>query len=248
MLSFFHTVLYVPIYNLLIWFVGIIPTHDVGLAVVMVTLIVKAITFPLSISALKTQAAMKLVEPKLKEIKETYKDDKQKQAEAMFALYKENNIKPFSSILVMLIQIPVLITLYLVFRNESIATVHTGILYSFVSDPGTFSPLFLGFFVIAGSNLILAALAALTQFIQAYYAIPVPEKTMAAGALPTGADMQAEFGRAMALQARYMLPIVIGLVAYTSGAIALYFITSNLVGIFQEFLIRKKGYRNPLPS
>jgi YidC/Oxa1 family membrane protein insertase len=240
MLEFFHQFLYIPIYNLLIYLVGVLPGADVGLAVVIVTLIVKAITFPLSISALKTQAAMRRIEPALKEVRETHKDDKQKQAEAMFALYKEHKIKPFSSILAMLVQIPVLITLFLVFQRESMGQVNPEILYSFVPDPGMFSALFLGIFAIAGHNIILAAIAAITQFIQARYAIPLPEKKERdLSKAPTRAEMGNEFGRAMAIQARYVLPIVIGVVAYTSGAIALYLITSNMVALLQELYVRR---------
>ena len=247
MISFFHEYLYIPIYNLLIYLVGVLPGADVGLAVVIVTLIVKAITFPLSISALKTQAAMRKIEPELKDLREKYKDDKQKQAEMMFALYKEHQIRPFSSILAMLIQIPVLITLFLVFQRESMSQVNLDILYSFVPDPGIFSALFLGLFVIAGHNIILAVVAALTQFVQARYAIPVPKKSdRDPSKVPTGAEMGAEFGRAMAIQARYILPLVIGAVAFSSGAVALYLITSNIVAIFQEFFIRKANLK-PTP-
>jgi len=233
MIEFFHTILFVPIYNLLIYFVDIIPGGDWGLAVVAVTIIVKAITAPLSFSALKTQRAMKVLEPKLNELKEKYKDDKEAQAKEMFALYKENGVKPFSSILLVFIQIPVLISLYYVFFKKSLTEIDTSILYSFVPVPEHISPLFLGFITIAGSSLILAVIAAGTQFLQARYAIPVPPKG-------DGTSMQAEFGRAMALQARIVLPVIIGVVAYTSGAIALYFITSNLVGMVQEFIVRKK--------
>ncbi|HYE22918.1 MAG TPA: YidC/Oxa1 family membrane protein insertase [Candidatus Paceibacterota bacterium] len=244
MLDFFHQILYVPIYNLLIYLVGVLPGADVGLAVVIVTLIVKAVTFPLSLSAVKTQAAMRKIEPELKALREAHKDDKQKQAEEMFALYKKYGIRPFSSILLMLIQIPVLITLFLVFQRESMDAVNPEILYPFVSDPGVFSALFLGFFVIAGHNLILAGLAAITQFIQARYAIPLPEKKVRDYSKgPTKEEMGAEFGRAMAIQARFVLPIVVGFVAFTSGAVALYLITSNLVALLQEFIVRTSGLK-----
>jgi len=244
MLEFFHQFLYVPIYNLLIYIVGALPVADIGLAVVIVTLIVKILTFPLSLSAVKTQAAMRKIEPELKELRETYKDDKQKQAEEMFALYKKYGIRPFSSILLMLIQIPVLITLFLVFQKESMDSVNPEILYSFVPDPGLFSALFLGFFVIAGHNIILAVIAAATQFVQARYAIPLPpKKERDYSKAPTKEDMGAEFGRAMAIQARFVLPLVIGFVAFTSGAVALYLITSNLVALLQEYIVRKSGLK-----
>jgi len=247
MLEFFHQVLYVPIYNLLIYLVDVLPGADIGLAVIIATLIVKALTFPLSISALKTQVAMRRIEPELKALRETHKDDKQKQAEAMFALYKENKIRPFSSILAMLIQIPVLITLFLVFQRESMTAVNPELLYSFVPDPGMFSALFLGFFVVTSHNFILAGLAAITQFIQARYAIPVPEKNKNRdySKAPTKEEMGSEFGRAMAIQARYILPVIIGAVAFSSGAVALYLITSNIVAIFQEFFVRKTNLKAP---
>ena len=240
MIEFFHQTIYIPIYNLLIFLVGVLPGGDVGLAVIVVTLIVKAITLPLSIAALKTQVAMRRIEPELKEIREKFKDDKEAQAREMFALYKVHKVRPFASFFAMLIQIPVLISLYFVFFKESMTAVNPAILYPFVQDPGTFSSLLLGFIQIAGHSIILAVLAALTQFALGYFSIPMPAKA-APDADAKGA-MGAEFGRAMAVQARYVLPLVIGVVAYTSGAIALYFITSNLVGIAQEFYVRR--YKN----
>lgn len=236
MIGFFHDVLYVPLYNLLIFLVGVLPGGDVGVAIILVTLAVKIVVLPFSIGALKTQKAMKAIEPKLKELKEKYKDDKEKQAREMFALYKEHKIKPFSSLLTLVIQIPILITLYLVFLHEKLPVVDTALLYSFVSVPDPISTLFLGFFAVSGSSLVLALIAAATQFVQAYYAIPVPPKKEGV----TPASMQEEFGRAMALQARFALPLVIGVVAYASGAVALYFVTSNLVAVAQEFLITRK--------
>lgn len=244
MIEFFHQFLYIPIYNLLILIVGALPAADIGLAVIIVTLIVKVLTFPLSLSAVKTQAAMRKLEPELKELRETYKDDKQKQAEEIFALYKKHQIRPFSSIFLMLIQIPILITLFLVFQRESMDAVNPEILYPFIPDPGMLSALFLGFFVIAGHNVILAVLAAVTQFIQARYAIPLPEKTARDYTkAPTKDEMGKEFGRAMAIQARFVLPLIVGFVAFTSGAVALYLITSNLVALLQEYIVRRSGLK-----
>jgi YidC/Oxa1 family membrane protein insertase len=240
MVAFFHTILYTPIYNLLIFLVGILPGGDVGLAVVIVTLIVKLIVMPLSISALRTQRAMKAVEPELKAIKERLKDNKEEQAKETFALYKKYNINPFASFATMLVQLPVLICLYWVFRTEHLPAVDVSLLYSFVHVPGVISMLFLGFFAVAGHSIILAGVAAVFQFIQARYAIPAPPKAVPG----TKPSMQEELGRTMALQARFILPIIIGFIAYASGAIALYFITSNAAGILQEFYVRRTGLRS----
>ncbi|MBP9816876.1 MAG: membrane protein insertase YidC [Candidatus Pacebacteria bacterium] len=242
MIEFFHEWLYVPIYNLLIWLTGVLPNGDGGLAVVVVTLIVKIITLPFTVAAIKTQKAMKAMEPELKKLKDQYADDKERQAKEMFALYKKYNVKPFASFLALLIQIPVLISLYLVFQKESLAQVDVALLYSYIPVPETVSILFLGIFPIVGASLILAILAAATQFAHAMVAIPVPPKNTSSAP----ASMQEEFGRAMALQARFALPLIIGLVAFSSGAIALYFITSNTFTFLQEIFIARKMRTAPL--
>lgn len=241
MLEFFHQVLYVPIYNLLVFLVGISPSGDVGLAVIGATLIVKLAVLPLSLSAVRTQKAMKLVEPKVKKLQEELKNDKEKQAKELFALYKKYQINPLASFLTLIIQIPVLIALYWVFKNEHLPQADVSLLYSFVHLPLVTSSLFLGLFPVAASSLVLAIIAAASQFLQARFAIPVPPK-----AEPSSeASMQMEFGRAMALQARFAIPVLIGVIAYSSGAIALYFITSNFIMLLQEVIVRRTP--TPLP-
>lgn len=240
MIDFFHTVLYTPIYNLLIGLTDILPGYDIGLAVVVATLIVKVIIMPLSFAALRTQRSIKAMEPEMKRIREELKDDKEAQAKAMFALYKEYNVNPFAGLLTLIIQLPIVLSLYWVFNSKTLLSVDTALLYSFIPVPEAISPLFLGIFAITGASVILALLAGLTQLVYGWYAIPVPEKSTKA----PGTDMQADFGRAMALQMRYALPLFIIAAAYfTSVAIALYFITSNLVGILQEFVVRRQKIR-----
>lgn len=241
MADFFHTVLYTPIYNLLVLLVGVMPGADIGLAVVGVTIIVRLIILPLSFAAQKTARATKRIEPALKRIREDLKDNKEEQAKAMMALYKENGINPFASILTMLIQLPVVICLFWVFHSKSLLTIDPALLYSFVTAPSTVSPLFLGIFVLTGTNITLAILTAITQLLLAVYAIPK------APSAKEDASMQADISRAMTLQMRYVFPIIMGFVAYTSGAIALYFITSNLFGIVQEYFVRKSMHETTSP-
>lgn len=243
MISFlFHNLLYVPIYNLLIFFVDVVPNGDVGIAVIIVTVIVKLVISPFSIAAMKTQRRMKLVEPQLKEIREKYKDNKEKQALETLALYKNNGIKPFSSILVTFLQLPVIIALYLVFRHEHLLSPNTALIYHFIPLPAHISPLFLGVFPTTGHVITLAVLAAAAQFLQAYITIPVPEKPK--DAKPGGAE---EFARALSIQSRFVLPVIIGVIAYTAGALALYFITSSLFSIVQEYYVRHRmrGFGQP---
>lgn len=229
----FHNILYVPIYNLLIFFIDIVPNGDVGIAVIAVTIIVKLIIAPFSISAMKTQRRMKFIEPQMKELREKHKDDRQELALKTMELYKNNGIKPFSSILATFLQLPVIIALYLVFRHEHLLSPNTSLIYHFVALPTHISPLFLGYFPTTGHTIILAIIAAAFQFLQAYVTIPVPPKD-------ANASSTEEFTRAMSMQSRYILPAIIGVIAYTAGALALYFITSSIAGIIQEYYIRHK--------
>lgn len=233
--SLFHTALYQPIYNLLILFAGWVPGGDVGIAVILVTVTVKLIIAPLSLSAIKTQRRMRAIEPQLKELREKHKADRQAQALAMMELYKNNGIKPFSSMFAMLIQIPIIIALYLVFLREELLSVNLDLVYRFIPLPVDLSPYFLGTFEMAGTSIALAIGAGLFQYFQARATIPVPPPAKN----PTGFSGE-EFARAMAIQARYVLPLLIGVFALVSGAIALYFITSSVFGIAQEYYARYK--------
>ncbi|HEY0011038.1 MAG TPA: YidC/Oxa1 family membrane protein insertase [Candidatus Paceibacterota bacterium] len=234
--AFFHNFLYAPIYNLLVFLVGLVPGGDVGLAVIIATVIVKLIIMPLSLRAVRTQRQMKLIEPQLRALKETHKNDRERQAKEMLTLYREHNIRPFASILGILIQLPIIVALYFVFSREALLNIDPSLLYSFVGVPETISPLFLGTFVVTGSSVILAVLAGLAQAAHARLSVPVPDAP-AAGAVRSMGD---DFGRIMAMQARYILPVIVVVIAYiTSGAVALYFITSSLVGLLQEWVVRR---------
>lgn len=240
MIALFNTVLYEPIYNLLILFVGLAPWGDIGIAVIAVTLVVKVLTFPISLSVIKTQQAMKVIGPKLTDLKAKHKDNPQELTKEMMALYRHYKVNPFSSFILILIQIPILLALYFVFIHESLPQVDAAILYSFIPVPDAVQTMFLGIFAMAGKSIILALLAGATQAVQAWYSIPVPEGK-------PGASLAEDFGRAMTLQARYVIPVIIAFAAYaTSGAVALYFITSNLFAIGQEVVVRRSGLRTDL--
>lgn len=236
-MSFFHTVLYTPIYNLLIFLTDIIPGGDIGLAVVVATILVKLLIMPLSLSALRTQKVLKEIDPKLKELREKYKEDKERQAKEMFALYKEYGINPFAGLATLFIQLPILLTLFWVFQSKTLTIVDTSLLYSFVPVPEVISPFFLGTFEIASASITLALVAGVLQYIQGHYSFAIPPKSEKVGP----ESMQQDFGRAMMLQMRYVLPVFVAVGAYvTSNVIALYLITSSIVAILQEFYIRRK--------
>ena len=116
--TFFHAVFYNPIYNALVALVALVPGGDVGVAVILLTIFIRLVLLPFSLSAARTQRAMKLLEPKIKELKEKHKGNKDKEALETLALYREAKVNPFASILTVFIQIPVLLALYWVFYYE----------------------------------------------------------------------------------------------------------------------------------
>lgn len=237
--SIWHNIFFDPIYNGLVFFIDVVPGGDVGLSIIAITVVVKFLLLPLSLKAARTQKVMKELDPKLKEIKERLKDKREEQAKAMMDAYKEAGLNPFASIILLFLQIPIVIALYLsVSRGGGIPLpgINIDLLYAFVPTPETVNMVFLGFMDITKKSLPLAALAGITQFIHAQISIPKPEPRKD-GETP---DMKADFARSMQLQMRYMMPVIIFVVAYTvSAAIAIYFIISNLMALLQEFLVRK---------
>lgn len=241
-IEFFHTFFYNPIYNLLVFFVDVIPFGDVGISIILTTLLVKIILVPVSISALKTQRAMKELQPKMKEIQEMYKDNREEQGRRILALYKEYNVKPFSSIIVFILQIPVVIALYYVFSEDPFPAINMDILYSFMSVPTTINLNFLGFFDVTGKSIALALLAGITQFFSIRFMLDARKTGLTdVKEIPEKPSMKTELMKNMETQMKYVMPVIIVFVAYAiSSAIALYLITSNLFTLGQEIALRKK--------
>lgn len=238
--TIWHTFFFDPVYNGLVFFIDVIPGGDVGIAIVCITLLVKLVLLPLSLKAAYTQRVMKELEPQLKEIKEKFKDKREEQAQAMMALYKDAGLNPFASILLLFIQIPIIISVYLsVYTGGgvSLPDINTALLYSFVPEPSQVSMLFLGLVDIASRSLPLAFLAGATQFIHAQMAIPKPAPRDTSKA----PDFKEDLTRSMQTQMRFVMPIIIFFVAYTiSAAIALYFTVSNIAMIAQELIVRRQ--------
>lgn len=247
MIQFWYTLFFDPIYNGLVFFIDAIPGGNVALAIIATTLIVKLLLLPLSAKAARTQAVMRDIEPKLAELKEKHADDREALARATMDAYKEAGINPFSSILLMLVQIPIVIALYFaVSRGGGVPLpgINAELLYSFVPFPDTVNMIFVGIIDIAEKSLPLAFLAGATQFVQAHISLPKPEPRKE-GVV----DMKADFARSMHINMRYVMPVIIGVVAYSlSASVALYFTVSNLFAIGQEFYLRRhrKNIR-PLP-
>lgn len=236
MIAFFHATLYEPLYNGLVFLIGILPGADMGLAVLILTIIVKLILFPLSEKSVRTQLAIKLYEPELNDIKTKYKNNKEGQAQATLNFYREHKINPLSSFLVIIIQLPIIISLYYVFYKGGFPEVNQDLLYSFIQAPTDINMHFLGLIDIGGKSLLLAILVGITQFIQMKLSIPpLPPKTS------DRPSIKDDLSRSMNVQMRYIMPVFVAFIAYSiSGAVGIYWTTSNLFAIGQELYLRKK--------
>jgi YidC/Oxa1 family membrane protein insertase len=108
----FTTLIAQPIFNLLVAIYALLPGHNFGLAIIIFTVIIRLLLWPLVKKQLHQTKVMRKVQPELKKIKQQTKGDRQKEAQLTMELYKERGIKPMASIGVVLLQLPILLALY----------------------------------------------------------------------------------------------------------------------------------------
>jgi len=238
MAAFFHTLIYQPIYNALAFLIGVIPGGDVGIGIVILTVLVRLVLFPLSLSAIKSQIAMRELDPKLKALRTELKDQKDELAKRTMELFKEHRVNPFAGVLLLVIQLPIIIGLYAVLRGAAKSvSFDPSVLYPFVHAPAHASLLFLGFLDLTGKSVVLAVLVALAQFVYALLLAPAKAAVKKEGEKKSFQD---DLSDSMQLQMRYVLPVVLGVVSYAaSSAIALYFLASNVFSVLQELVVQK---------
>lgn len=245
----YNQFIFLPLYNGLVGIMNIIPGIDVGVAVIIFTCIVKLILFPLSKKALLTQVEMKKIEPEASKIRSIYSNNRQEQATKLMELYKKNNVKPFSSILLVIIQIPILFALISVFY-KIIPNVQPELLYSFVSIPHS-SPTLLGL-DLTQKSLILALITGVVQYLQLKFSVTAKQqKEMSENTIKNGGqlDMAAQMANSMNTQMKYILPVIAFVSVYwfipasfpgAASVIAIYWSVSSLFTLFQEIYIKKR--------
>lgn len=230
----FETIFYQPILNLLILLYNIIPGHDLGIVIIVFSVIIKVALYPLSKKALESQKSLQEIQPKLEEIKKKYKDDREALGKETLELYKREKINPFSSCLPLLIQLPFLFAVFKVFR-DGFGEGSLNLLYSFIPSPEHINTLSLGFFELANPhNIVLAVLAGGSQFYQTKMMMarqPKKEKS----ATPS---QQEDFAAAMNKQMLYMMPLLTAFFAYSfPSGLALYWFMTTLLTIAQQYII-----------
>lgn len=233
--TFFHVVLYKPLFNIFVGLYNILPGHDVGLVIVVVTVMLRLAVYPLTASSIKAQRSLQELQPKLDALKKQYANDQQKMAQATMELYKNNKVNPFASCLPLLIQLPILIALYWVMRDGLASTNLAQSLYSFVPNPGVINPVSFGFFNLSKPNTILAVLAGVAQYLQA--------KTMNRQIPPKEAGAGGKDENMMAImnkQMLYMMPAMTVLIGFSLPAgLTLYWFWSTILMAGQQYFMAK---------
>jgi len=251
-----NTFILSPMVNVLIWIYNLI-FNNFGLAIIVFTILIRLITYPLTAQQVKGQAKMQEMQSskKMEELKKKYKDDKQKFQQEQVKLYQEMGINPLGSCLPLIIQFPIMIGLY---QSISLAMASAPIqllslsrdLYNFIPAslliplnstflwmnlglPETSSPNAISLFGFAIP--IMTIIVVITTFLQS--------KLMTPTAQP--GDQGAQMSKMMNL---YM-PILMGWISYTlASGLALYFVVSNVLAIAQYAYMGKVNWKNILPK
>lgn len=217
----FNELLYRPIFNALVLLYEYAAWQDLGIAIILLTILIRIILFPLFQVSMRQQYKMQLIQPHVKKIQNDHKDSREKQAQALMAIYKEHGVNPFSGILLMFLQLPIFIALFWVFR-DGITTETLAQLYSFVSPPAEVPHTFLGLIDLKTKSIILVGLAALAQYFQGRLTLtPQSEKI---------AKQMVIFGPVL----------TVAIMAFLPAAIALYWLASSVFSIFQQLIIKKQ--------
>lgn len=164
--SIWESIFIKPLFNLLVAIYSVLPVRDLGIAVIGVVIITRLILFPLSKKAARTQVMMQKLQPEVAELQKRHKDDREAQTRALLTLYRDHEVNPFSGILILFLQLPILIALYHVFLRVVSRPDNSTLLWGFFPNPGTLAPTFLGFVDLASPSVPLAIFAALMQFFQ----------------------------------------------------------------------------------
>ncbi|MBZ1356644.1 MAG: YidC/Oxa1 family membrane protein insertase [Candidatus Nealsonbacteria bacterium] len=243
----FDMFLYRPLMNALILLYQIIPGNDFGIAIILLTVLIRLVLYPLSAKGIQSQRAITEIQPKIKETQEKYKNDKERQVKEVLNVYKEAKINPFSGFLPLFIQLPVLIALYKVLWG--VQELEAGILYGFISHPGYINFLFLGIIDLAKSgmievdggssfllgNMLIIIGAGVAQFFQMKMITVQKRETKGKK------DATQEMADKIQKQMLYFFPFfTIFILLRLPSAIALYWLIGTVFSIIQQHFILKK--------
>jgi YidC/Oxa1 family membrane protein insertase len=251
----FQEILYRPLLNLLVVFYQYIPPFDFGIAILILTILLRLILWPLNSKAIvgqrETQVKTQELQEKMKEVQEKYKIDKAKQSEEIMKVWKEKKFNPFASFAPMIVQIIILIALYQVLRTV-IQPEGLTLLYSFVPHPGEIDSTFLGVLDLSKASPILAVLTGVSQYFYSKMTFSLQPKIQRKKKKKDSGgkrdaqqekmeEMQQKMQKIMQNQMVYFMPIFMVFICWSlPSALPLYWLVSTIIGIFQQ----KRIYKN----
>lgn len=235
----FRTFITRPLFNALVFIASWMPGHNLGLAIIILTLLVKLALLLPNKHALEGQMRLQAVQPKMEELKKKYREDPKKLQEETMKLWKEMKVNPLQSCLPMLLQLPILIGLFFVIKDGVSIATSEHLLYSmYKALPANFlGYMFLGLDLLKPNAWLFAPLLVALQFVQMKMMMK-KKKQKEIVVKPTlesrlqGMDQQTIM--------TYVLPIMIGVFAFQfPGAVSLYWAASTVFGIAQQWWIMR---------
>jgi YidC/Oxa1 family membrane protein insertase len=234
----FNTLLVQPLFNLLALIYAILPGHDFGVAIIVMTILVRLALWPLVAKQLHSQKAMQDLAPEVARVRAEAKGDKQLESQKLMELYKEKEINPFASLIPLLIQLPLFLALFAVLKDilkgGAIAKLaypaikNLPAIQAVIADPAMFHTTFLGLVDLSKPSIFFAITAAIAQFFQSKQIMPAK------------GSQQDPSARAMSSMI-YLFPgltFIIGL--SLPGALSLYWTTASVVAIIQQTILLRK--------
>jgi len=233
----FRALITKPFLNFLIFVASLLPDHNLGIAIIVLTFLVKVLLFFPTQHALQGQKEMQKLQPKIEELKTRYGGDPQKLQEETMKLWREHKVNPFQSCLPMLIQFPVLIGLFFVVRDGSVLALSHHLVYPIYKNLSwTFGTSFLGFDLLQPSVYLMPVTLAVLQFAQMKLSFAAAKRKIQKQG--ETADKQQRLQQQLML---YGLPLMVGFFAIQfPAAVSLYWGVSTVFAIGQQIIVNRK--------
>jgi YidC/Oxa1 family membrane protein insertase len=264
----FTTFIVQPLFNLLVLIYAILPGHNFGLALIIFTLIIRILLWPLVKKQLHQARAMRKLQPELKRIKQASKGDRQKESKLLMELYKEQGINPIGTLPILVVQFIILIGLYSGLRRV-IANPHNLISFAYpamrhlswmrvlAGNIHRFDNTFFGIVNLSRSAaaighgiywpaMIIVLGSAVAQFFQASQLMPATKDQRGLRAILKDAGEgkpadQSEVNAAVGRSTRFLLPVMIFLFTVRlASALSLYWLAGGVVAYIQQSLVLRK--------
>src|SRR3989344_3323048 len=226
--TFFTELLYRPLFNALAWLHENVAFEDLGIAIILLTIIVRIFLFPLFHQTVRHQRITQNLQPEIKRIQKDHKEDKETQMQKIVELYDQHKVNPMVPLLALIVQIPIIFVLYRIF-SHGFSGDSLNLLYPFITLPESPNQSFLGLIDLTQSNLWVVAFAAIAQYIQGK--LSLRKKSKAKGDDLSKAEKVGE-------SLTTFMPILTVVILFNlPAAIGLYWGATTVFSIFQQLIV-----------